>query len=211
MALISAQIVSINNQATAPAPTSQPTGYSSSIVSIITETPKNTDVSSNELEENTKLIEEAKKEQEEKNNLNPLYNSQKEDNYSKIKAFADNICAMLGIKHHSAVSEDSFSYNGYDVQKVTRNGMDYVLFVPKDYDPEKEYTLAMYEHGTGEQQCENLSQFINKDQFIQGIFKQQAINVGSDESQKTALGNVIIACPLKNNTSRWDNDAKVAE
>ena len=65
--------------------------------------------------------------------------------------------AAIRTKENSAIQKeykvgqaDLFTNAGYSVQKITRNGMDYVLIGPKDADPNQELPVMVYLHGSGE-------------------------------------------------------------
>ena len=97
--------------------------------------------------------------------------------------------------------ENLYTTAGYDVQMIYRDGMDYVIYVPKDYDSDKEYTLVMYQHGTGEYDINNLNRF-NQEEPLLAMLSQMSEN-GEE------VGNMIIVAPLRH--SGCDNDRQVEE
>jgi len=92
-----------------------------------------------------------------------------------------------------------FTMAGYDVLLESKNGMNYVVCVPKDYDEEKEYPLAIYQHGTGEYDINSLYQFQQNEPLLKSLSQ---LSENGEE-----VGNMIIVAPLRH--SGCDNDQSV--
>ena len=121
--------------------------------------------------------------------------------YSKKDAPVNSIFDNVETKSPQKTDDDLYTNAGYDIQYVTRDGMDYVIYVPKDYDSNKEYTLTVYQHGTGEYDLNTLYQFEHNEPLLKELSR---LSANGEE-----VANTIIVAPFRH--SGCDNDQAVKD
>ena len=102
-------------------------------------------------------------------------------------------------KEYKAGTPDLFTEAGFEVQKVTRNGMDYIVIGPKDADPNEELPVMVYLHGSGEK-GNNLSK-IEGASFMNMLYKHP------EEFGQTFNGYII----MPQTPDYWDRENRSQE
>jgi len=105
----------------------------------------------------------------------------KEMNYLQYKS--RNIAAVNG-----ALVQTAFTY--HETAKANGQKLAYRLYVPSNYDPEKEYPLIVVLHGAGERGTDNEKQFAN---LILEIFKHKT----------SPIHNAIVLLPQCPTGNQW--------
>ena len=103
-------------------------------------------------------------------------------------------------KEYRAGTPDLFTEEGFEVQKVSRNGMDYIVIGPKNADPNEELPVMVYLHGSGET-GNNLGS-IEGASFMNMLYKHP------EEFGQTFNGYIIMP---QTPTPGWNNEKKSQE
>lgn len=90
--------------------------------------------------------------------------------------------------YNAALAVSMFTY--HEIKKDNGQKMVYRLYVPSNYDPEKEYPLLVVLHGAGERGVDNEKQF---DNLIKEMFKHPT----------TPLNNAIVLAPQCPEGNQW--------
>ena len=123
-------------------------------------------------------------------NKSLTYSSDKDFYFQKSSLKDTNYAEYKGQKSKisQALVNDMFTYH----ETVTSTGskLVYRMYVPSNYDPEKEYPLLVVLHGAGERGTNNTSQMTH---MILSLFNQK----------NSLVDNAIVICPQCPNDNQW--------